>query len=108
MWDWYAGTAQFKRKYSLSSSRKLSARALSPWKVAGGDPCGLTSWFGAAGCPAPPAAGGPPPGSPPPPPGSPPPPPGDPPPPGGPPGFCPGGSYFLMAFPKACLTPSSL
>src|SRR5229473_6679804 len=116
MCDWYAGTAQLRRKYSLSSSRKLSARALSPWNVAGGDPCGRTS--GGTGCPAPPAAGGAPPGGPPPPgdpgvppPGGPDPPPpdGPDPPPGGPHpegppdgGF--GGSYFFMAFPKAFAT----
>src|SRR5216684_1521238 len=63
MCDWYAGTAQLRRKYNLSSSRKLSARALSPWNTSGGDPCGRTSGFGAAGCPAlsaGPPAGGPP------------------------------------------------
>src|SRR5216684_4548519 len=109
MCDWYAGTAQLRRKYNLSSSRKLSARALSPWNVAGGDPCGLISWGGGAGWPAPPA----PPGDPPPPGGPDPPPPGGPdpppPPPGGPDpeglpdgGF--GGSYFFMAFPKALVT----
>src|SRR5258707_8123515 len=120
MCDWYAGTAQFRRKYSLSSSRKLSARALSPWNVAGGDPCGLTSGGGGAGCPAPPAGGVTGPGDPPPPGGpdpspspggpDPPPPPGGPDPlPGGPHpeglpdgGF--GGSYLFMAFPKALVT----
>src|SRR5258708_5420017 len=112
MCDWYAGTAQLRRKYNLSSSRKLSARALSPWNVAGGDPCGRIS-CGGAGCPAPPAAGGTPPGDPGPPPpgGAGPPPPGgpDPPPPGGPHpagppdgGF--GGSYFFMALPQAFVT----
>src|SRR5260370_22787543 len=76
------------------------------------------SWFGAAGCPAPPVAGPPPPGNPSPPggppppgdpalpPGGPPPPPGGPPP-EGPPGGCPGGSYFFMALPKAFLMHSS-
>src|SRR5258707_8050298 len=116
MCDWYAGTAQLRRKYNLSSSRKLSARALSPWNVAGGDPCGRTS--GGTGCPAPPAAGGAPPGGPPPPgdPGVPPPGGPDPPPPGGPdpppggphPEGPPGGGvgrlYFFMAFPNAFLT----
>src|SRR5258708_7337669 len=57
------------------------------------------SWFGAAGCPAPPAAGAAPPGNPPPPGG---------PCPEGPPGGCPGGSYLFIAFPKAVLTRSSL
>src|SRR5258707_9527518 len=71
------------------------------------------SWFGAFGCPAPPATGAAPPGDPPPPPGGPPPPGSPPPPPGGPhpegpPGGCPGGSYFFMAFPKAFLICSSL
>src|SRR5713226_3202956 len=72
------------------------------------------SWFGAAGCPAPPAAGAAPPSDPPPPPGGPAPPPGGPaPPPGsphpeGPPGGCPGRLYFFIAFPKALLMHSSL
>src|SRR5258708_7558702 len=104
-------------RYRLAS-RKLSARALCRWKVAGGGPCGRTSR--GTGCPAPPAAGGAPPGGPPPPgdpgvppPGGPdPPPPGgpDPPPPGGPHpegppdgGF--GGSYFFFPFPNPFSTP---
>src|SRR5216684_2390201 len=104
MCDWYAGTAQLRRKYNLSSSRKLSARALSPWNVAGGDPCGRIS-CGGAGCPAPPAAGGTPPGDPGPPPpgGAGPPPPGGPDPEGPPDGGF-GGSYFFMALPKAFVT----
>src|SRR5258707_10792081 len=71
------------------------------------------SWFGAFGCPAPPATGAAPPGDPPPPPGGPPPPGSPPPPPGGPhpddpPGGGSGGLYFFIVLPKAFLMHSSL
>ncbi len=72
-------------------------KALSPWKILGGDPIGRMSTFAAGGC-----AGA----CPPTPPGDPPPPRG-PPPPGGPPPPE-GGGYFFMALPSAFATHSSL